>query len=165
MIGGPCNPEAQGGLHQEDPYNYVFLGDYVDWGNHSLETICLLMALKVKFPDKIFLLRGNHEDKWINSNFGFQDECDTRLQEDSESPGSVFNVINSMFEYMPLVGLIDEQILCIHGGVGSSFERLEQVEQIARPLEVIHEVQTAMEKLVVDILWSDPTEDDNDLGI
>lgn len=123
------------------------------------------MALKVKFPDKIFLLRGNHEDKWINSNFGFQDECDTRLQEDSESPGSVFNVINSMFEYMPLVGLIDEQILCIHGGVGSSFERLEQVEQIARPLEVIHEVQTAMEKLVVDILWSDPTEDDNDLGI
>ena len=79
MIGGPCNPESPGGLHIEDPYNYVFLGDYVDRGNHSLETICLLMALKVKFPDKIFLLRGNHEDKWINSNFGFLDECETRL--------------------------------------------------------------------------------------
>ena len=79
MIGGPCNPEVNGKLHQEDPYNYVFLGDYVDRGNHSLETICLLMALKVKFPEKIYLLRGNHEDAWINANFGFMEECEKRL--------------------------------------------------------------------------------------
>ena len=66
------------------------------------------MALKVKFPDKIFLLWGNHEDKWINSNFGFLDECEKWLKEDPDAPNSVFNVINNMFEYMPLAGLIDD---------------------------------------------------------
>ena len=65
-----------------ESYDYLFLGDYVDRGAHSLETICLLMALKVKFPDKIHLLRGNHEDKWINNAFGFAEECSSRLGEE-----------------------------------------------------------------------------------
>ena len=61
-------PDENGDI---ESYDYLFLGNYVDRGNHSLETICLLMALKIKFPDKIHLLRGNHEDKWINNAFGF----------------------------------------------------------------------------------------------
>ncbi len=97
----------------------------MDRGSHSLETICLLIALKIKFPDKITLLRGNHEDRWINSNFGFLEECQTRLKENPEFPGSVFNTINLMFDFMPLVGIIDDQIMCIHGGIGSSYERLD----------------------------------------
>jgi len=164
LWGGPCNPE-EGKLNEEDNYNYVFLGDYVDRGNHSLETICLLLSLKVKFPNKIVLLRGNHEDRWINSGFGFLDECEQRLQENSEVPESVFNKINNLFEYLPLGCLIENIILCLHGGIGSSLKKLEQIENIPRPLEVVHEVQTPAEKLVVDILWSDPTDSDNDLGV
>lgn len=164
LWGGPCNPE-EGKINVEDNYNYVFLGDYVDRGNHSLETICLLLALKVKFPNKIVLLRGNHEDRWINSGFGFLDECENRLQENADLPESVFNRINNLFEYLPLGCLIENVILCLHGGIGSSLKKVEQIENIPRPLEVVHEVQTPAEKLVVDILWSDPTDSDNDVGI
>lgn len=163
LWGAPCNPEDEYMLN--DNYSYVFLGDYVDRGNHSLETICLLMALKVKFPESIHLLRGNHEDIWINKSFGFYDECEKRLQETPDLPESVFNRINNFFEYLPLAGIIDDTILCIHGGIGSSLKSVEQIRQITRPLEVIHEVSTQLEKLVVDILWSDPTDNDTELGI
>lgn len=164
LWGAPCNPE-EGKLNSDDNYNYVFLGDYVDRGSHSLETVCLLLALKVKFPNKIVLLRGNHEDRWINQSFGFYDECENRLQENPDLPESVFNKINVLFEYFPLGCVIQDLILCLHGGIGSSFKRLDQLESIQRPLEVVHEVNTPLEKLVVDILWSDPTDSDSDLGV
>lgn len=122
LFGAPCNPEESG---YADNYSYVFLGDYVDRGNHSLETITLLMALKVKFPDSIFLLRGNHEDIWINKNFGFSDECEKRLSENTDFPESVFSKINNFFEYLPLAALIDDTILCIHGGIGSTLTSVE----------------------------------------
>ena len=89
-----------------ESYDYLFLGDYVDRGAHSLETICLLMALKVKFPDKIHLLRGNHEDKWINNAFGFAEECSSRLGEDPNDPDSVFAKINDLFDWLPLAAVI-----------------------------------------------------------
>lgn len=147
--------------------DYLFLGDFVDRGNHCLETICLLLALKVKYPEQIHLIRGNHEDRMINDSFGFSDELASRLDEDPAEPGSVFSRMNRLFEYLPLAAVIDEKILCLHGGIGQNLERLEQIEGLdhLRPLKVVHDVRTDTEKLVVDILWSDPTENDNELGI
>lgn len=145
--------------------DYLFLGDYVDRGNFSLETICLLMALKVKYPDQIHLLRGNHEDILINSTFGFQDECEKRLGDDSESDDSLFRLINNFFEYLPFAAVIEDQILCLHGGIGANVSKLSDIESIPRPFEVIHEATTRDQKLVMDILWSDPTDNDEELGI
>lgn len=125
-----------------ESYDYVFLGDYVDRGNHQLETICLLMALKIKYPDKIHLLRGNHEDKWINNVFGFAEECGNRLGEDPSDPDSVFYRINDFFDWLPLSAVIEDKIICLHGGIGSTLVDLKQIEEIQRPLEVIHEVST-----------------------
>lgn len=148
-------------------FDYLFLGDFVDRGNHCLETICLLLALKVKYPDQIHLIRGNHEDKMINDSFGFSDELAHRLEEDPADNDSIFNRINRLFEYLPLAALVDDKIFCLHGGIGQNLERISQIEELdhLRPLKVVHEVRTDTEKLVVDILWSDPTENDNELGI
>jgi len=148
-----------------EAYDYLFLGDYVDRGSHSLETICLLMALKVKYPEQIHLLRGNHEDRWINNVFGFAEECSVRLEEDHTDPNSVFNKINDLFDYLPLAASIEDKILCLHGGIGSTLDKVSKIEALKRPLEVVHDVKTDLQQLVVDILWSDPTDTDNHTGL
>ena len=145
--------------------DYLFLGDYVDRGNLSLETICLLMALKIKYPDQIHLIRGNHEDILINSGFGFQDECESRLNDDSDSDDSLFALINNFFEYLPFAALIEDQILCVHGGIGANVKKISDIENIPRPFDVIHEAVTRDQKLAMDLLWSDPTDNDEELGI
>jgi protein phosphatase len=153
---------TNGDIHVID---YLFLGDYVDRGNMSLETMCLLMALKVKYPDRFHLLRGNHEDKLINCGFGFLDECQIRLEEDPYLDDSVFSIINEFFEYLPLAAIIEDQILCLHGGIGKNVQRISDIEKIERPLEVIHEAITRSQQIVMDILWSDPTDNDEEMGI
>lgn len=111
------------------------------------------------------MIRGNHEDKWINNGFGFSEECAIRLDEDPGDLDSVFARINALFEYLPLAAVVDEKIICLHGGIGATLRDVAQIEQLERPLEVVHEVQTEKERLVVDILWSDPTDNDRELGI
>lgn len=145
--------------------DYLFLGDYVDRGCNSLETICLLMALKIKYPEKIHMLRGNHEDVLINFNFGFKEECDLRLSQEYDEEMDVYKVLNEVFEYLPLAALIEDQILCIHGGIGGCLSSINEIEEIERPLCIIHEANNKTEQIVMDILWSDPTENDEELGI
>jgi len=145
--------------------DYVFLGDYVDRGTFSLETMCLLMALKIKYPERIHLLRGNHEDRLINANFGFLEECQMRLNEDAMADDSIFNVINEFFEYLPLAAIIEDQILCLHGGIGANLNYISDIELIERPLEVVHEAHNKCQQIVMDILWSDPTDNDDEMGI
>lgn len=145
--------------------DYLFLGDYVDRGTMSLETMCLLMALKVKYPNSIHLLRGNHEDRLINQNFGFADECQIRLGENTDQEDSVFNLINLFFEYLPLAAIIEDQIFCLHGGIGNCVRKLSDISQIERPLEVVHEASNDEQQKVMDVLWSDPTDYDTELGI
>ncbi len=159
---GTPSDDATGDI---EAYDYLFLGDYVDRGSHSLETICLLMSLKVKYPDQVHLLRGNHEDRWINNAFGFADECSMRLGEDPTDPASIFSKINEVFDWLPLSAVIEDKLICLHGGIGSTLITVKQIEELKRPLDVVHEVQNAEQQLIVDVLWSDPTDTDHDLGI
>jgi len=158
---GPVDSSLGGDI---DSFDYVFLGDYVDRGTCSLETICLLMALKITYPTQIHLLRGNHEDKSINHVFGFSEECAERLQEDIDDPTSVFCTINQFFNWLPLAAVIDNRIICLHGGIGSTVNSLEDIARMTRPLEVVHETTTMEQRILLDILWSDPTESDKEMG-
>eukprot|EP01056_Protomagalhaensia_sp_Gyna25_P000445 Protomagalhaensia_sp_Gyna_25__444@NODE_120_length_5101_cov_30_677993_g94_i0_p1_GENE_NODE_120_length_5101_cov_30_677993_g94_i0NODE_120_length_5101_cov_30_677993_g94_i0_p1_ORF_typecomplete_len833_score102_97Kelch_4/PF13418_6/1_8e13Kelch_4/PF13418_6/0_014Kelch_4/PF13418_6/5_1e06Kelch_4/PF13418_6/0_0019Kelch_4/PF13418_6/0_002Kelch_4/PF13418_6/1_4Kelch_4/PF13418_6/5_5e02Kelch_5/PF13854_6/3_1e07Kelch_5/PF13854_6/0_051Kelch_5/PF13854_6/3_3e07Kelch_5/PF13854_6/0_01Kelch_5/PF13854_6/0_021Kelch_5/PF13854_ len=148
-----------------DSVDYLFLGDFVDRGTHSLEVMCLLLALKLKYPRQVHLIRGNHEDHNINSVYGFKDECKRRLHEDPEAPESCYAMFNQLFEYLPVGALIEDRILCIHGGIGGSIHRVSDIAELRRPLHVVQLPQTNLEQKVTDLLWSDPTDNDSILGV
>ncbi|KAG1335117.1 serine/threonine-protein phosphatase PP1 [Cocos nucifera] len=138
--------------------NYLFLGDYVDRGKQSIETICLLLAYKIKYPENFFLLRGNHECASINRIYGFYDECKRRFNV------RLWKVFTDCFNCLPVAALIDEKILCMHGGLSPDLKNLDQIRNIARPVDVPDQ------GLLCDLLWSDPDKDiegwgENDRGV
>ncbi|CAN0918093.1 Serine/threonine-protein phosphatase BSL3 [Linum grandiflorum] len=138
--------------------DYLFLGDYVDRGQHSLETIALLLALKVEYPNNVHLIRGNHEAADINALFGFRIECIERM---GERDGIwVWHRINRLFNWLPLAALIEKKIICMHGGIGRSINHVEQIESIQRPITM-----EAGSIVLMDLLWSDPTENDSVEGL
>ena len=148
-----------------DSVDYLFLGDFVDRGSYSLEVICLLFALKCKYPDQIHLIRGNHEDPTINALYGFKDECTRRLGASSDVVNSSWSLFNLVFEYLPCGAIIDGKVLCIHGGIGGSIETVQDIERLERPLKVSQTPQNLVEQKVTDLLWSDPTDSDSQCGI
>ncbi|XP_038981318.1 serine/threonine-protein phosphatase BSL1 homolog [Phoenix dactylifera] len=138
--------------------DYLFLGDYVDRGQHSLETITLLLALKIEYPENIHLIRGNHEAADINALFGFRLECVERM---GESDGIwAWTRFNQLFNYLPLGALIEKKIICMHGGIGRSINSVEQIEKLERPITM--DVGSI---ILMDLLWSDPTENDSIEGL
>uniref|UniRef100_A0ACD5T6M5 Uncharacterized protein n=1 Tax=Avena sativa TaxID=4498 RepID=A0ACD5T6M5_AVESA len=138
--------------------NYLFLGDYVDRGKQSIETICLLLAYKIKFPDNFFLLRGNHECASINRIYGFYDECKRRFSV------RLWKVFTDCFNCLPVAALVDEKILCMHGGLSPDLDSLDRIREIQRPVDVPDQ------GLLCDLLWSDPDREsagwgENDRGV
>ena len=129
---------------------YLFLGDYVDRGKNSIECISLLLAYKVKYPKNIFLLRGNHESEMINRTYGFYDECKRRYNL------RVWKIFSDCFNWLPISALVNERILCMHGGLSPELHELNNIKQIVRPTEVPDE------GLLCDLLWSDPESDAKD---
>lgn len=138
--------------------DYLFLGDYVDRGAHSLETICLLLALKIEFPKSVHLIRGNHEAADINALFGFRLECLERLGD--EDGIWVWKRINNMFNILPLAATIENKILCMHGGIGRCINKIDQIAAIQRPVTMDEGGPVLM-----DLLWSDPTVNDGVQGV
>nr|XP_043608930.1 serine/threonine-protein phosphatase BSL1-like isoform X2 [Erigeron canadensis] len=138
--------------------DYLFLGDYVDRGQHSLETITLLLALKIQYPENVHLIRGNHEAADINALFGFRLECIERM---GENDGIwAWTRFNQLFNHLPLAALIEKKIICMHGGIGRSIHLVEQIEKIERPINM-----DAGSLVLMDLLWSDPTENDSVEGL
>lgn len=138
--------------------NYLFLGDYVDRGKQGLETICLVLAFKLKFPENFFILRGNHECASINRIYGFFDECKRRHNI------RLWKAFTDTFNCLPVASIIDDKIFCCHGGLSPELQTMDQIRKIARPCDV------SDTGLICDLLWADPEEGlsgwgENDRGV
>ena len=138
--------------------NYLFLGNYVDRGKQSLETICLLLAYKIKYPENFFLLRGNHECASTNRIWGFYDECKRRYNI------RLWKTFTDCFNCLPVAAIIDDKIFCCHGGLSPDHQSMEQICRIKRPTDVPDQ------GLLCDLLWADPDKEtigwgENDSGV
>lgn len=131
--------------------NFLFLGDYVDRGNNSVECFSLVLALKVKYKDRITLLRGNHESCEINKIYGFYDECFKKYGNER-----VWKMFSDIFMCLPLSALVENKIFCLHGGLSPALKQLDDVVKLKRFCDVPHEGP------ICDLLWSDP--DDSNKG-
>jgi protein phosphatase len=134
---------------------YIFLGDFCDRGTQSLEVILLLFALKIKYPNFIYLIRGHHEDININEFYGLGSECKEKLNEDIKKEDSIFQKINQVFDYLPFGVLVDNNILCIHSGLGTSIKLLDDILNIPRPIQVNQNPENNVELQVLDLLYSE----------
>ena len=103
----------------------------------------------------IYLIRGHHEDIHINELYGLGDECHERLLDDIKNPLSIFSNINKAFDYLTFGVLVDNNILKIHGGIGSSIHTLDDIENIKRPITVEHNVTSTSQLNIIDLLWSE----------
>lgn len=105
------------------------------------------MAYKIKYPENFFMLRGNHECSSINRIYGFYDECKRRYSI------KLWKTFIDVFNCFPVAAIIDEKILCMHGGLSPQLDKVNQILNIKRPIEVPDQ------GLLCDLLWSDPEND------
>ncbi|KAI0348089.1 Metallo-dependent phosphatase [Trametopsis cervina] len=138
--------------------NYLFLGDYVDRGKQSLETILLLLCYKIKYPENFFLLRGNHECANVTRVYGFYDECKRRCNI------KTWKAFIDVFNCLPIAAIVASKIFCVHGGLSPSLHSMDDIKRIQRPTDVPDY------GLLNDLLWSDPSDntadwEDNERGV
>ena len=139
---------------------YLFLGDYVDRGPWSTHCAALLLAAKLKFPDRVFLIRGNHETREINGTYGFLGELKNKFPqynvEGGHTMGGIFctegntlwDAFNEVFDKLPLAAVVDNSIFCVHGGLSRSVQYIEDILSVNESDDI--------ENVIGDLTWSDP---------
>ncbi len=139
-------------------HNYLFMGDYVDRGYFSVETLLLLFAYKVRYPKRMYLIRGNHETRQITQVYGFYDECMRKF-----GSSEVWELCTSAFDCLALAAIVGqgtgETRFAVHAGLTPSCDTIDQIKALDRVCEVPHEGP------MCDLLWSDPEDITGGWGI
>lgn len=124
---------------------YLFLGDYVDRGRESVETFLILLCYMVRYPDRVTLLRGNHESRQITQVYGFYDECLRKYK-----TVNVWKYCTEIFDMLILACIIDDKVFCVHGGLTPEIEYVDKIKEINRFQEIPHDGP------MCNFMWSDP---------
>jgi len=130
----------------------LFLGDYVDRGDNSIEVIALLFSLKIRYPDNVFLIRGNHECSELNKMYGFSGECSERY---NKSGNKIWKTINNALHHMSVSVLINDVIFCTHGGISPKLSDLNQINNIKKGINIPNS------GIFCDLTWADPKSQSN----
>ena len=139
--------------YPKDGISFIFVGDYVDRGLNSVEVFLVLLLLKIQYPQQIFMTRGNHESSMITKQYGFYDEILRKF-----GTSVVWQYFIEVFNTIPLGGLINNKIYCLHGGLSPDNNKIDEIKKITRFGDV------PRSGLSCDMLWSDP-EDRNGWAI
>lgn len=130
--------------------NILFLGDYIDRGEDSRETMDLVLRLMLKHTEKVHLLRGNHEILWVNSKHGFKDELYTK------GLGHLHQTYNEIFAFMPLAAIVNGSVLGVHGGIPEGLPRISAIQRLPRNYE---DPDDHASRTMLEMLWNDPTDE------
>ena len=136
------------GFPDECTEKYLFLGDIVDRGEFSLETVTLVFSLKLAYPEKVYIIRGNHEFEFLNERCGFMEDVTKAFGQQSD----LYSYFKAAFSYMPITAVIGNEIICVHGGLGPNWFSINQARKIERPIDDFGD------DLLDAMLWSDPSD-------
>ena len=135
----------------DDGAKYIFLGDFVDRGHNSIEVLTLLLLLKARWPDRMTLLRGNHESRQVTTIYGFWDECHKKY-----GGTEVWRCCTEVFDCLSIAAIVDGKVFCVHGGLSPAIRSIDQIRSLHRKTEIPHEGAFS------DLVWSDPDEQVDD---
>ena len=151
-------------------YPFLINTDYIDRGKHDFECLMLLLSLKVMYPEKIILLRGNHEWRAVSTTFGGHTLLNSieRLYPLPSKSKPISDKLFEVFSYLSLACVVNKSILCVHGGIPRAFKKIPKIHildyyrALKKPIEgedAPHGIESDF--IVYDTVWSDPVREDD----
>ena len=136
-------------IEQANPKYVIFLGDIVDRGPYQLECLILILALKIKQPNKYIFLKGNHESLEINQYYGFYQDFIFKFKDQKK-----FKDVLALYKVLPICAVVNRTVLCLHGGIPEDFEVLEKLKGVKTqdPASLFKNVAKSLKQ----IMWNDP---------
>lgn len=137
-------------INKNNPKRVIFLGDLVDRGPKQLECLLIVLSLKILEPKRYYLLKGNHETLEMNQYYGFFQVFMNKFN-DSKN----FNQLLSVYDALPFCAIVNNSILCLHGGIPENQEILKKLKRLTWK-NLDDSVFNKIGKDLFQIMWNDP---------